>query len=85
MGKLKADVSEIKSDMKKLLETAAVHNEILRTHESRSLTLQEAQSVQRSELDKLKEHDKLWSKLAAILAAALVGGLAQALFHHFAG
>lgn len=82
---IKSDVKEIKSDVKIMLQEQARHNEILRTHEARSLTLQEAQQVQRAEVTKLKEHDKLWTKLAAILAAALVGGAAQALFHHWAG
>jgi hypothetical protein len=80
---LKTDVKEIKQDVKQMLQEQARHNEILRTHEARSLTLQEAQSVQKAEVTKLKEHDKLWTKLAAILAAALVGGVAQALLHYF--
>jgi len=82
---LKTDVKEIKQDVKAMLQEQARHNEILRTHEQRSLTLQEVQSIEKAKVTKLQEHDKLWTKLAAILAAALIGGAAQALFHRWAG
>lgn len=39
------DLQEIKSDVKELLQRSAVHNELLRTHESRSIALQESQKL----------------------------------------
>ncbi len=73
------DVKEIKVDVKELLKLSAVHNEILRTHDARSLALQAGQEKLDVRLRPIEEHVSLVSKLLKAAGAVLVVLLGQAL------
>lgn len=50
------DLQEIKADVKELLQRSAVHNELLRTHESRSLALQKGQELLDTRIKPIEIH-----------------------------
>lgn len=83
MEDLKQDVSELKQDVKELLKLSAVHNELLRTHEARSLALQKSQEMLESQLDPIKEHVSLMNKLLKGAGLILVGAVVQAIVYFF--
>lgn len=56
--RIEQDVKELKADMKDQLKQVAAHNEILRTHEQRSISLQEQHAVAVAKMSALeKEQD----------------------------
>lgn len=76
------DIKELKADVKLLVSQSAVHNEILRTHESRSIALQEEQKVLHAQLEPIKEHVALVSRVLKILGAVCIGALTQAVIRY---
>lgn len=50
------DIKEIKADVKELLQRTAIHNELLRTHESRSLALQAGQEKISDRITPIEKH-----------------------------
>lgn len=79
MDQLKEEMREIRADIKKLLEQGAVHNELLRTHEARSLELKSRQDLIGRRLEPVEEHVKFVSSflkwmggIAATATAALL-------------
>lgn len=76
------DIKELKADVKILVQQSAVHNEILRTHESRSIALQEEQKVLHAQLEPIKEHVALVSKVLKVLGAVAIGALTQAVIRY---
>ncbi len=75
------DIQEIKADVKELLQRSAVHNEILRTHEARSLALQAGQDKIDTRLEPIEKHVNLVNVLSKLAAAILAGVAIQALIH----
>jgi hypothetical protein len=73
------DLQELRADVKELVKQGAIHNELLRTHEARSLALQTEQKLQAQEILPLKEHVRFVSSflkwtggLLATATAALI-------------
>jgi hypothetical protein len=77
------DIKELKADVKMLVQQGAVHNELLRQHEARSLALQDEQKAVRLELEPVKEHVALVGKILKVLGAVFVGAVTQAIVRHF--
>lgn len=71
-------LKELHSDVKDLVKQGAVHNELLRQHEARSLALQAEQASMRKEIEPIKEHVSLVSKILKVLGAVATGALIQA-------
>lgn len=78
LKKISEEVSEIREDQLELLKQSAVHNHILKEHESRSLALQEQIKLNKVELDArlapIQKHvDFINSigKLGSIIAASV--------------
>lgn len=71
------DLQELKSDVKEILQRSAVHNELLRQHEARSLALQAAQEKLDTRLEPVEDHVKLMNRGAKIIGAILVGLVIQ--------
>jgi hypothetical protein len=72
------DLKEMRADIKDLIKQGAVHNELLRTHEARSLALQEMLKLQAQEIEPIKDHVKFVSsflKWAGGLAAAALAAI----------
>lgn len=70
---------EIRQDVKELLQRSAVHNELLRTHEARSLALQAGQEKLETRLQPIEEHVSLMNRVAKVLGAVVAGLIVQAL------
>ncbi len=77
------DIGEIKSDIKEILQRTAVHNELLRTHENRSLALQASQEKLSDRIIPIEKHVALLNVIGKIAAAILTGVLIQAFVVHF--
>jgi len=75
----RADLKEIKTDIKELVKQGAVHNELLKTHEARSLALQEEQKLQAQRLVPIEKHVYLMHTLGAAAAVVSTGFLVQLL------
>lgn len=77
----------IENGLVDLVKQGAVHNELLRTHESRSLALQARQDALFAELDPVKKHvnfvDRLLKFTGAIVVAVLAGATIQILLRLF--
>ena len=81
-------LSEIRQDIKELIKQGAIHNELLRTHEARSLALQKMQEQQAREIDPIKDHVRFVSSFlkwtggiaAAALSATVVQFVVRAIF-----
>lgn len=75
------DLKEMRHDIKELLKQGAIHNELLRTHEARSLALQEEQKLQALRIKPIEEHVKFVSSFlkwaGGIAAAALAAIIVQ--------
>ena len=72
------DIKEIKADVKELLQRSAVHNELLRTHEARSLSLQAGQDKLDLRLQPVEKHVYLLElilKLCGVLLIGVIGKL----------
>jgi hypothetical protein len=69
------DVKEIKAQQLELVKQGAVHNELLRTHEARSLALQAEINAAKNDLAPIKTHVKLVQGGLALAGAVLTGVL----------
>ena len=80
---MSTDLQEVKQDVKELLQRSAVHNELLRTHEARSLALQASQKELDQRLNPIEKHvnlvDKALKGLGLIVTGVIVGATVQAL------
>lgn len=72
------DYVEMKADIKELVKQGAVHNELLRTHEARSLALQDSQKQLEHKMQPIENHVRLVEILFKGAGAILVGALIQA-------
>lgn len=82
-AKDRADIQDIKQDVKALLQQGAIHNELLRTHEARSLALQQEQKNQAVRLEPIQRHVDFVNSLGKTLLAVLTGVAVYALSHYF--
>lgn len=73
------DMQELKKDVKELLQRSAVHNELLRTHEARSIALQNSQDRLSDRLAPIEKHVDLVNILGKVTGAVVVGFVIQAL------
>lgn len=73
------DIKEIKADVKTLLQQGAVHNEILRTHESRSLALQKGQEALDLRIKPVEMHVNAMNLGLKLIGLITVGVLIQAI------
>lgn len=75
------DLRELRQDVKELIKQGAVHNELLRTHEARSLALQEMLKLQAQEIEPIKDHVKFVSSFlkwsGGIAATAIAAFIVQ--------
>lgn len=77
---IQTDVKDIKVDMKEQIKLTAQHNEILRTHENRSIALQTEQKLINSKLDPLYIILKVMGILVLGVAGTLLTAVAVKLF-----
>ena len=73
MDQIRSDLSEMKQDVKELIRQGAVHNELLRTHEARSLALQKALELQGQEMAPIKQHVNTVNTMGKAALAILTG------------
>jgi hypothetical protein len=73
------DLKEIKEDVKELLKQSAVHNELLRTHEARSLALQKEQERLEERIVPIAQHVAFVSVILKGIGLISVGAVAQLL------
>lgn len=69
------DMQELKSDVKELLQRSAVHNELLRTHEARSLALQEGQKSLDVRIKPIETHVHFVNLFLKLFGTICTGGL----------
>ncbi len=77
------DLQEIKVDIKELLQRSAVHNELLRTHESRSLALQKGQETLDSRIKPIEMHVHFVTLSLKALGVLTSGLIIQAAVRYF--
>lgn len=81
---VREDMRELKQDVKELIRQSAVHNELLRTHEARSLALQEQVKLQAQKMEPIQKHvdvvNMLGKSALAIITGVLVYGLSRWFF-----
>lgn len=77
LSSIKEDVKVIQTDVKAILQLTAVHNELLRQHESRSLALQSAQEKQDVEISHIKKHTDFVGLALKSGGAILIGLIIQ--------
>jgi hypothetical protein len=75
LTELLQDVKEVKTQQLDLIKQGAIHNELLRTHEARSLALQAEVNEAKKELAPIKAHVKLVQGGLALGGAILTGVL----------
>lgn len=75
MERIRSDLQELKADIKVLIVQGAVHNELLKTHEARSLALQRAQEVQAKAMEPVERHVAFVNGLGKAALAIIVGAL----------
>lgn len=68
------DLHELKADVKEILQRTAVHNELLRTHEARSLALQEGQKFLDIRLKPIETHVHFVNLALKLLGTVVTGG-----------
>lgn len=83
LKEIKTNVKEIQVDVKHMLQLTAVHNELLRQHEARSLALQAAQDKQDVEISLIKKHTDFVGFALKSLGAILVGLTIQYIARHY--
>jgi hypothetical protein len=71
------DVRELRAEIHSLAKRVEVNNEIIRTHEKRSLELQADNRKTREDLYPIQEHVKFVSTALKTLGAVLVGVVIQ--------
>lgn len=74
---LKADLKEMKADVKELVKQSAIHNELLKTHEARSLALQSEQKLQAQRLAPLEQHKFVVSIIMSALGTLMLAVLGK--------
>lgn len=78
------DIKEIKQDVKVLLQQSAVHNELLRTHENRSLALQASQEKLEIKLEPIEKSmyviNMIFKGLGAVAVAVAIHETIHLLF-----
>jgi hypothetical protein len=67
------ELREMRQDVKELVKQGAIHNELLRTHEARSLELQSRQDELSQRLEPISKHVDL-----VTLILKLIGGVSLA-------
>jgi hypothetical protein len=67
------ELREMRQDVKELVKQGAIHNELLRTHEARSLELQSRQDELSQRLEPIAKHVDL-----VTLILKLIGGVSLA-------
>lgn len=72
-------VKEIRQDVKELLQRSAVHNELLREHERRSLALQSGQERLDERMKPVEQHVGVVSAVLKIAGSAAIIFIGQAL------
>lgn len=73
------DLKEIKQDVKEILQRTAVHNELLREHERRSLALEKRQDAHETEMAPIKQHVRFVDAGLKIIGSLALLALGQAL------
>lgn len=81
MDAIKTDLSEIKQDVKELIKQGAVHNELLRQHEARSLALQQEQKVQAQRFIPLEKQNDINRYIFGALGTLALAVLGKLLLH----
>lgn len=66
------DVKELKQDVKELVKQGIVHNELLRTHEARSISLQQEQKLLQARLVPIEAHVNWVSLILKTLGSVVV-------------
>lgn len=83
MDELKADIQEMRQDLKELIKQGVEHNVLLKQHEARSLALQKAQEHLDARILPVEDHVKFLNKLGkgvtAFLLTVVIGVLAKVL------
>lgn len=79
------DIQEIKADVKELIKLGAVHNELLRTHEARSLALQVEQEKLEKELEPIKNHVFLVDIMLKASGGIVIALIGEWLIKHYVG
>lgn len=70
-------IKEIHTDVKELVKQSVIHNEILRTHEARSIALQNAIEKTETRLIPVEKHVYLVALIFKGLGAITVGAIIQ--------
>lgn len=74
---------DIRADIKELVKQGAIHNELLRTHEARSLALQADQDKIKQALEPIKQHVATVNTGAKWIGAVSVGAAVQWIVRHW--
>lgn len=77
------DIREIKQDLKELIKQGAEHNVLLKTHEARSLALQQEQKLQASKMEPISRHVELMNVLLKAAGAVAIFIAGQGLLRLF--
>ena len=83
MDEMKQDLKEIKVSVQDLVKLGAVHNEILRTHEARSLALQRDQDALGARLRPIEKHVSWVDVVFKIIGAVAIAGLIPLILKYF--
>lgn len=83
MDDLRQDLKEIKALLMDLIREDAKHNEILRTHEARSIALQQEVKLLEAQLNPIRDHVSFVEKLLKFLGAVAVIAAGQWLISTF--
>lgn len=83
LEKLAKDVEKIREDQVELIKQGAIHNELLKTHEARSLALQEDLKLTKKsfelEMQPIKSHVSFINNIAKIIA--FIGGSVSVIYY----
>lgn len=78
LERIAEELSELRKEQLELIKKAEVHNHLLKTHEARSIALQEAIGLQKAEFDsriKPIEHHVTFINNTTKLVVAVAGGV----------
>lgn len=75
LNAIQADIREVNAELRQLSKQGAVHNELLRTHEARSLALQESQRSQDSRLKPVEDHVRTLNSIAKWVLGLVLAGV----------
>lgn len=76
---VRADLKEMKADIKTLVVQSAIHNELLKTHEARSLELKSRQDLLSQRLSPIEKQSMLLSICLSALGTLLLAVLGKIL------